>query len=361
MSNKTGFWESEGRNPLIAGFVVSALIMAVYGFLGNGFSLVMVFADQIRQALGPQGSSELISGNFLDTIAQTYQRYQVPILSLTSVLQFAVFIGLTALVFRAWHRLPLGKYFRISRPSPIQLLLAAIGTVFLLPVAIFLGELSSRAFPILRELESVSNGLLEARSLPGLLGVLFAIAVTPALCEEFLFRGYLHRTLSRRLSQPWSYLVSGLFFALIHQNYFGLATLALVGIYLGFVFSRFDNIWPGVLVHFMYNGILVLMLNYSDSFALAFRPDGFIQYPLVISATAGFAAICWLILRISRNSIPAVVPAAVPTANPDQQRQAAVPGSENQASANAQTEARADAQAPRHPASSDAPQASADD
>ncbi|HAP43254.1 MAG: hypothetical protein A2087_08135 [Spirochaetes bacterium GWD1_61_31] len=302
MSNQP-FWEQPGRNPVVAAFVLCALIMAVYGFLGSTVSGGLVFIDTIGDILhdsGAVGTPDAKAGDILEMMAQVYRRYQVPILVLTTLLQFAVFFGLTALVFRAWHGRPIGGYFRLGRPRPLALLLAGLGTVCLLPVAIFLGELASRALPILRQLEGIGNALVEADSPAEWALVIFAIGVTPALCEEFLFRGYFQRTLDRGLRQPWSYIVSGLFFALIHQNYFGLAALSLVGIFLGFVFARFGSFWPGVAVHGLYNGVQVIMANRPAWFGWLFDANGFVRLPLAGLGLVGFLLVAWLIIRLTR-------------------------------------------------------------
>jgi membrane protease YdiL (CAAX protease family) len=294
------FWEQKDKSPIAAAFLTCSLIMAAYGAIGSLVANVLVVADMVAAKL--KGAEIAYSGNYFKMLAQTYEHYQPMILAVTMASQFLVFVGLTAFVFKKWHGLPVRGYFRISRPRPLQVATALAGLVFVLPVAIGLGEISVRLFPVLRELEGLGNALVMAKTPLGLALVIGAIGLTPAICEEFLFRGYLHRTLSRKLRQPWAYVVSGCFFALIHQNYFGLATLILVGVYLGFLFSRFDSIWPGSAVHFAYNTMLVVMTNKPAAFSWLFDAQGFVRLPYLAIGFLGSAAMAALILLQTKGN-----------------------------------------------------------
>ncbi len=294
------FWEQKDKNPIVAALLTTSLIMAAYGFIGSLVANILVLVDLLAEKVSGIGDS--FSGGYFQMLTHTYERYRWMILAVTVASQFLVFLGLTAFVFKKWHGLPLKEYFRIRKTNISSVLLALGGIAFILPVAISLGELSGRAFPILKELEGPGNALLKADTPLSWVLILGAIGITPAICEEFLFRGYLHRTLSRRIAQPLAYVISGGFFALIHQNYFGLATLILVGVYLGFVFSRFDSIWPGAAVHCAYNSLLVLIVNKEEYFTWLFNDDGFVRLPFVAAGLAGSALMASLILARTKLS-----------------------------------------------------------
>ncbi len=296
--DKLKFWEQNDKNPIVAALLTTSLVMAAYGFIGSLVANVLVMIDIVAEKIS--GSEDAFSGNYFQMLTHTYERYRWMILAVTVASQFLIFLYLTVFVFKKWHGLPLKEYFRIRKTNISSIVMALGGILFILPVAISLGELSFRAFPILRELEGPGNALLKADTTLSWILVVFAIGVTPAICEEFLFRGYLHRTLSRRLGQPWAYVASGFFFALIHQNYFGLATLILVGVYLGFIFSRFDSIWPGVAVHFAYNTLLVFMTNRSEYFTWLFNDNGYIRLPYAAAGLLGGSLMVILIFTRTR-------------------------------------------------------------
>ncbi|MBL8994198.1 MAG: CPBP family intramembrane metalloprotease, partial [Spirochaetia bacterium] len=183
------------------------------------------------------------------------------ILGMTIVFQGLFFVWLTHFIFKNWHGRPAMEYFRI-RAAPIHLILAsAAGAVVLIPFFSAITEFFLRLFPVLRDLKFDGDGLLQAKRPWEWVFMILAIGVTPAVCEEFLFRGYFQRTLERTLRAPMLYLVSGTIFALIHQNYFGLIQLTLVGIYLGFVYHRAGSLLASGAAHFSYNTALVIFVN----------------------------------------------------------------------------------------------------
>jgi uncharacterized protein len=275
-----GSWEAKGRSPVLAAILGTTLIAALYSLAGNLAFLAYMLVDLGR--MGAVDWYELSSG--------VIARYRAPLLLLTMIFEFLFFGGGTYLLFRRWHGLPLRPSFRIGLPSPLSLPLALAGAIGLFPLALLAGEAFERAFPFLRELAGRSEGLLSASDAGSWTLLAAAVCLTPAICEEFLFRGYLQGTLSRRMRSPWSWLLTGTCFALVHQNYLGLGALLVIGIYLAFVFDSSGSIWPGALVHLCYNGAVIVLSNLRSAPAWAFDAEGFVRLPLVL-ASLPFAAL----------------------------------------------------------------------
>lgn len=269
-----GFWERRGRNPALGAFLATTMIAALYSLAGNLVFLVYMLGDM-------EGMRTVDWASFRSGIIE---RYRAPMLILTMVFEFLFFGAGTYAVFRRWHGTPLRERFRFRLPAPAALPLAVIGLAGLFPLAALAGELFERAFPFIREFEASSAGLTKATDPASWALLVATVCVTPALCEEFLFRGYLQGNVGRVIGSPWSYILTGGFFALIHQNYFGLGALLIIGIYLAFVFETSGSIWPGMLVHFLYNGAAVLLSNLKEPPAWAFGADGFVRLPFVLAA-----------------------------------------------------------------------------
>jgi sodium transport system permease protein len=110
------------------------------------------------------------------------------------------------------------------------------------------------------------------RSLPvGM--VLLMIAVIPALCEEFLFRGFLFSGLTpgpgarakSRLSAraPWrAILVSAAVFGVFHFFLFKFPVTFALGVVLAWVCWRSWSLWPGIIVHGLHNTISAMTAVY---------------------------------------------------------------------------------------------------
>ncbi|MBS1517873.1 MAG: CPBP family intramembrane metalloprotease [Bacteroidetes bacterium] len=104
-------------------------------------------------------------------------------------------------------------------------------------------------------LEATTAKLVTAGSFPEFLFVLIVIAVTPAVCEEFLFRGLVLKNLEKITNASKAIFFSGLLFALFHFHPFNLIPLILLGIYLSFTVYYSGSILTAVVCHFMNNFI----------------------------------------------------------------------------------------------------------
>jgi membrane protease YdiL (CAAX protease family) len=297
-----GFWEREGRSPVLGSLIATTLIVALYSLAGNIVMLAYMLGDM--RGFG--------SGDWIELRHGILDRYRSPILVLTMLFEF-LFFGLgTFLLFRRWHGGSLRERFRIRLPAPAALPIAVVGAVGLFPLAMFAGDIFSRAFPFLRDLEQSSGALVRAESPGTWILLAAAICVTPALFEEFLFRGYLQGTLSRGMKSPWSWILTGGFFALVHQNYFGFGALLIIGIYLAYVFDAGGSIWPGSLVHFLYNGAIVVLANLDDHALMpwAFDPRGLVRLPVVAAFLPLGIVGVWSLAAIKRKLLAAALSGA---------------------------------------------------
>ncbi len=88
---------------------------------------------------------------------------------------------------------------------------------------------------------------------------LLAIAVTPAICEELAFRGFMLSGLqSGRQRNFWTpILISAVCFGVIHMIAHQVFNAMLLGIVLGLLAVRSRSLLPGVIFHFLFNGMQV--------------------------------------------------------------------------------------------------------
>jgi sodium transport system permease protein len=103
--------------------------------------------------------------------------------------------------------------------------------------------------------------------------VLLALAVAPAIAEEWFFRGYLFRALEARSGAAATILLSSLAFAALHV--FGAAGVMLprllpsllMGLALGWLAWRSGSVWPGMLLHALNNSLLLSIARYREELA----------------------------------------------------------------------------------------------
>ncbi|MCA9126704.1 MAG: CPBP family intramembrane metalloprotease [Planctomycetales bacterium] len=99
--------------------------------------------------------------------------------------------------------------------------------------------------------------------------VLFALAITPAVCEEFLFRGMVLSSMHRR-SALSAIVLSAVVFGLMHvltSNVLAVERFlpsTYMGLILGWIALRTGSLWPGMVVHCCHNGLLLAVAHYQD-------------------------------------------------------------------------------------------------
>ncbi len=102
---------------------------------------------------------------------------------------------------------------------------------------------------------------------------LICLAVTPAVCEEFTFRGFLLSAFSKRLTAWVSVLITAVLFGLFHVFvrdallFERMIPSTLMGLLLGWVCLRTGSLVPGILLHVAHNGMMITMAHYERQLA----------------------------------------------------------------------------------------------
>ncbi len=280
-----GSWEQPGRNFLWAGIVGLLVCGALYSTLG-GLALTVV------TLVASSGDwSWVRTHSFSDFLLAYYQRFQVSILVVTAIMEFAIFFGLTLLLVRRWHSSRPAGYLQYNRPAALDLLLAGVGAVAVVPIAQILDSWSYVIFPVLRELRGGESALLTSHTPARLVLVVFAVSITPAICEEAIFRGWLQRTIRRKASALVSILVTGVLFALFHMSPLSIVALAFVGFYLGYLFERSGTLFASMTAHCLYNLTIIVLVNTDPRWPWLVTASGDIALPGLAGAVVVLALV----------------------------------------------------------------------
>ena len=106
--------------------------------------------------------------------------------------------------------------------------------------------------------EMLQAALPQPENLLGWVSLLAVGALTPAICEEALFRGFFFASLRKRLP-TWALLVvTALVFALFHMSVYRLFGTFALGLVMAWLVWRSRSILTSMLFHFMNNGIALL-------------------------------------------------------------------------------------------------------
>ncbi|MER3433262.1 MAG: CPBP family intramembrane metalloprotease domain-containing protein [Leptolyngbya sp. ERB_1_1] len=101
---------------------------------------------------------------------------------------------------------------------------------------------------------------LEGRDTIALVLFFVTAAIAAPLFEETFFRGFLLPSLTKYFSTWQAIVMSGLIFAIVHLSLSEVLPLTVLGIILGFVYTRTQNLMASVLLHALWNSGTLLAL-----------------------------------------------------------------------------------------------------
>ncbi|MEP1151413.1 MAG: CPBP family intramembrane metalloprotease [Balneola sp.] len=192
---------------------------------------------------------------------------------------------------KAFLRLQTGENFPMQLGLTVALFVLAFPIVLFLgwinsfvPVSDFMKQIADQSAEVIKQLLQSENGIL--------LGFLF-IGITPAICEELLFRGYMFRSFEKSTKLITSILVTSFIFSLFHLDITGLLPRMFLGILLAYVTWTSNSLYPAMLGHLINNGGIVL--------ASGFNPE------ILETTTTPDSELPWLLIVLSFIVTPAVL------------------------------------------------------
>lgn len=204
-----------------------------------------------------------------------------------------------AVLFVRFGRYDPAATLAVARPSPRAMAAAVLMVVGATPTAWAIGWVEHFFLPVPTELVEDLRELVTAEDALRLSWLLLVLAVTPAVCEETVFRGVLLS--STRTLAPWrAILLNGLVFGAFHISFDSpvrFLPTAWLGIVMAWAVLRTGSLWIGVLIHLLNNGIIVLVASVPALSSLVTDPDAPPPMGLlvlgILSLGAGVAVLRW--------------------------------------------------------------------
>jgi sodium transport system permease protein len=233
------------------------------GKVGNGLGFFrgLRYTEPLHDYPGPRAT--LV---FVAVVAVVYfysaARLQVGLGEVGLLVSEVTLLLLPALLFLRLGGYNAVKTLSLRAPSGKNLLAALLLIAGGTPLAWFLTWLQGFVLPMPREFLEGMSDFLTAGTPGRVVWLLALVALTPAICEEFLFRGVLLAGTRRHLSPLKVILLNGLIFGAFHvpsATIYRLLPSATLGILLAWVVLRTRSIWPGMLMHFVNNGSIVIL------------------------------------------------------------------------------------------------------
>lgn len=219
---------------------------------------------------------------------------------MTMLSQF-LFIFVPTLFFAKWQEVNYREIFKLKTPRLFEILLAIVGTLSLQSIAQVYLYVQDMLFPIqklspifetLRKMmERTYSILISAKSPLEFIFVAIVVALTPAICEELLFRGLVQYNLSKASNYKLGFIITGVIFAMYHANPFSFIPLIALGVYFGYLVYKSGSIFLAMTAHFVNNFT-------AAYFYYAFGREGIVQGSAGSMFMVGFFSIAVFVSSI---------------------------------------------------------------
>ena len=232
-------------------------LMAIIAVIVTGFGVGAVAAIlAVREGITPERAIQLVSDPRSSPLVTSSTWIAISIL--VNELAVAVTLGIWLLRKRPlWgHVFPLG-HVTLRTVSGALLIVFGLG-----PLAEFCGEVVLRFLPRDANAERLVVTIARDASTEGLILVLFAAAVLPALVEEAMFRGLITRAFEKR-SHAAMVLIPSLMFGLFHLEPTQIAGTIVLGVAFGLARLYSGSVVPSLIAHAAYNAMVILDVRFG--------------------------------------------------------------------------------------------------
>lgn len=121
------------------------------------------------------------------------------------------------------------------------------------------------------------SSLFSVKSVFDVILIVITISVTPAICEEVFFRGFVQKSFELKWKPFWSIAVTSLVFSLYHFSPYGLIPLFLLSAFLGYAAYKSGSIFVPMSIHFANNFIMIILYFVVGAQAVDNKPDPKLQ------------------------------------------------------------------------------------
>jgi uncharacterized protein len=252
-----GFTTRQGLHPALFGFLVVVATFVTYQVIGGIITFLIAGAEV------------------------TEQNVQV-MRAVTMGSQFLLLMApaLIALRLQGW---PAREVLKIRAPRLSHVVLVSIAAIAL--QLVFQSYTMAQDYvvnhylipdslqPLFKKFNEFIEGiylkLMVMRSPGEMLFVILVIAVTPALCEEVLFRGVVQDAFGRSMRLRWSFLLSAIIFAVFHFNPMAFIPITVLGVFFSIIVWRGRSLFLSIIAHVVNNAFAVLSLYFGGDTSAA--------------------------------------------------------------------------------------------
>jgi sodium transport system permease protein len=212
-------------------------------------------------------------------------------------------IGLPTVLFAVAGPFDARRTLGLRPVAPRTLLAAVLVGLGGMPLgwAVALLQVKLLRLEVPREMMGALEKLVTADDAARFAWLLVLVALAPAVCEELAFRGVLLRGLARRMGAWRTILLSAVVFGAFHLSYetaIRFVPTAWLGLLLGYVAWHTRSTLPTMLMHFLNNGLVVVLVSVPALRSFVFPGGGDMpSVPLLVAAPFVLGLGIWLLPR----------------------------------------------------------------
>jgi sodium transport system permease protein len=87
----------------------------------------------------------------------------------------------------------------------------------------------------------------------------------PAICEEMLFRGFIFTSFKNKKNVNMAIIGSAILFGFMHIDFIRIIPTTILGVILAYAVYKTGSIFVAMLIHFINNGLVVVMMHYPKN------------------------------------------------------------------------------------------------
>jgi sodium transport system permease protein len=215
-------------------------------------------------------------------------------------------VGVPAILAAQFLTTNLWDTLNLRRVSLSVAVIALLLPFSLQPIISWFGVLIAEIYPISPSMLAGLEGLEKMFDDAPWWWMLLAMAAVPAIFEELAFRGFMLSGLRSETKDWTAIFITAAFFGITHGILQQSLNAGIIGVLLGYVAVRTNSIIPTMIIHFLHNGLVVVLSKFSASqewlqpLQVEYSEIGTIYSPLVtVGATLLTLALLFAFHRVT--------------------------------------------------------------
>ena len=215
-------------------------------------------------------------------------------------------VGVPAILAAVFLTTNLWDTLNIRSVSLPVLVIALLLPFSLQPIISWFGVVIAEIYPISPSMLAGLEGLEKMFDAAPWWWMLLAMAAVPAVFEELAFRGFMLSGLRSETKDWTAIFITAAFFGITHGILQQSLNAGMIGVLLGYVAVRTNSIIPTIIIHFLHNGLVVVLSKFSASqewlqtLQVEYAEIGAIYSPLVtVVATVVTLALLFALHRLT--------------------------------------------------------------